>query len=154
MSTSTDELELAIVRVIKELIKLKRENRKVAKKKLWVKTWILRRNQLGASNTLLRELALEDQQSYFNFLRINESMFNILLQKDHLLNPKYKKKDTMMRTALPAKLKLELVLRYLATGDSYKTLQYMYRVGKSSICEFIPEVFEAIYEALKVYIEF
>lgn len=58
-----------------------------------------------------------------------------------------------MRTALPAKLKLELVLRYLATGDSYKTLQYMYRVGKSSICEFIPEVFEAIYEALKVYIE-
>lgn len=81
MSTSTDELELAIVRVIKELIKLKRENRKVAKKKLWVKTWILRRNQLGASNTLLRELALEDQQSYFNFLRINESMFNILLQK-------------------------------------------------------------------------
>lgn len=58
-----------------------------------------------------------------------------------------------MRTALPAKLKLELVLRYLATGNSYKTLQYMYRVGKSSICEFIPEVFEAIYEALKVYIE-
>lgn len=58
-----------------------------------------------------------------------------------------------MRTALPAKLNLELALRYLATGDSYKTLQYMYRVGKSSICEFIPEVFEAIYEALKVYIE-
>ncbi|XP_050065032.1 uncharacterized protein LOC126553960 [Aphis gossypii] len=150
MSTSTDELELAIVRVIEELIKLKRENRKVAKKKLWVKTWILRRNQLGASNTLLRELALEDQQSYFNFLRINESMFNILLQK---IEPKIQKKDTMMRTALPAKLKLELALRYLATGDSYKTLQYMYRVGKSSICEFIPEVFEAIYEALKVYIE-
>ena len=39
---STDKLELAIVRVIEELIKLKRENRKVGKKKLWVKTWILR----------------------------------------------------------------------------------------------------------------
>lgn len=58
-----------------------------------------------------------------------------------------------MRAALPAKLKLEVALRYLATGDSYKTLQYMYRVGRSSICEFIPEVFQAIFEALQEYIQ-
>lgn len=58
-----------------------------------------------------------------------------------------------MRAALPAKLKLEVALRYLATGDSYKTLQYMYRVGRSSISEFIPEVFQAIFEALQEYIE-
>jgi len=58
-----------------------------------------------------------------------------------------------MRSALPAKIKLELTLRYLATGDSYKTLQYMYRVGKSSIYEFMPEVFQAVYEALQEYIE-
>lgn len=46
---STDEVELAIVRVIEELIKLKRGNKHVAKanKKMWVKTWILKRNQLG-----------------------------------------------------------------------------------------------------------
>jgi len=77
---STDEVELAIVRVIEELIKLKRGNKQVAKanKKMWVKTWILKRNQLGVSNTLLRELALEDHQNYSNFLRINEDMFNIL----------------------------------------------------------------------------
>jgi len=58
-----------------------------------------------------------------------------------------------MRDALPAKLKLEVTLRYLATGDSYKTLQYMYRVGKSSISEFIPEVFKAIFEELKEFIK-
>jgi len=58
-----------------------------------------------------------------------------------------------MRSALPAKIKLEMALRYLATGNSYKTLQYMYRVEKSSICEFMPEVFQAIYEALQEYIE-
>lgn len=58
-----------------------------------------------------------------------------------------------MRNALPAKLKLQVTLRYLATGDSYKTLQYIYRVGKSSISEFVPEVFNAIFEELKEYIE-
>jgi len=34
----TDELELAIVRVIEKIIQLKKENRQVAKKKIWVKT--------------------------------------------------------------------------------------------------------------------
>lgn len=59
----------------------------------------------------------------------------------------------MMRCALSAKLKLEVTLRYLATGDSFKTLQYTYRVGKSTICEFLPEVLHAIFEELQKYIK-
>lgn len=77
---------MPLCELLKKIIQLKRENRQVAKKKIWVKTWILKRNQLGSSNTLLRELALEDHQSYFNFLRINEDMFNILLQKVIIVN--------------------------------------------------------------------
>jgi len=41
----------------------------------------------------------------------------------------------------------------MATGDSYKTLQYIYRVGKSSISEFVPEVFNVIFEELNKFIE-
>lgn len=80
---STDAIELALVEVINELITLKRKNQK--SKKLWVRSWIERRNQLGISNTLLKELAVEDTSSYFNFLRINEEMFNELLQKVNIL---------------------------------------------------------------------
>lgn len=80
---STDAIELAVVEVINELITLKRKNQK--SKKLWVQSWIERRNQLGISNTLLKELAVEDTSSYFNFLRINEDMFNELLQKVNIL---------------------------------------------------------------------
>jgi len=58
-----------------------------------------------------------------------------------------------MRMALPAKLKLQIACRYLATGDSVATLQYMYRVPKCSISKFLPEIFDAIYEALMNYIE-
>lgn len=58
-----------------------------------------------------------------------------------------------MRCALPAKLKLEVTLRYLATGDSFKTLHYIYRVGKSTICAFLPEVLDAIFVELQEYIK-
>jgi len=75
---SSNETICAVLRVIEEIIKLKR-SKMSKKKKIWVKDWIKRRNNLGASNTLLRELAVEDPRKYFNFLRINESMFNILL---------------------------------------------------------------------------
>jgi len=80
---STDAIELALVEVINELIALKRRNRRP--KKLWMRSWIERRNQLGISNTLLKELAIEDTSSYLNFLRINEEMFNVLLQKVNIL---------------------------------------------------------------------
>lgn len=53
------------------------KNRK--KRRFWVRQWILRRNQLGASNTLLKELALEDKEGYRNHLRMSEEKFNELL---------------------------------------------------------------------------
>jgi len=43
-------------------------------------------------------------------------------------------------------LKLAITLRYLATGNSYKSLQYGFRVSFSAISLLILEVFEAIIE--------
>lgn len=61
--------------------------------------------------------------------------------------------DTQMRDALTPQLKLEVTLRYLATGDSFASLQYLYRVPKCTISNFIPEVCQAIYDALKDFIK-
>jgi len=55
--------------------------------------------------------------------------------------------------SLTPQIKLQIALRFLATGDSYKSLQYLYRVSKSAISEFIPDVFDAIYEGLQEYIQ-
>ena len=46
-------------------------------------------------------------------------------------------------------LKLAVILRYLATGDKYPTLQYSYRVSRSTISLFVPEVCRAICEEYK-----
>lgn len=46
-----------------------------------MKKWMMRRNTLGAPNALIKELAINDPKSYFNFLRIDETMFSIILAK-------------------------------------------------------------------------
>ncbi|XP_050292753.1 putative nuclease HARBI1 [Anthonomus grandis grandis] len=58
-----------------------------------------------------------------------------------------------MRAAIPPRIKLEITLAYLATGNSCRTLQRLFRVSRPAISNFIPEVCDAIYEALQEYIK-
>jgi len=44
-------------------------------------------------------------------------------------------------------------LYFMATGNSYSTLQYFFRVSKASISTFIPEVYDAIYDSLGEFIQ-
>lgn len=99
---------------------------------------------------LLKELAIEDKAGYKNFLRMSEAMFNELLSK---VRPKIFKQDTNMREAIPAEIKLQITLRYLATGDSYSSLAYLYRVPKNTISNFMKNVLEEIYSALQEFIK-
>lgn len=120
------------------------------KRRFWVRQWILRRNRLGASESLLRELALEDREEYRNHLRMSEEKFEELLLKIH---SRIKKSDTVMRQAISPRLKLQVTLRYLATGDSFSTLASVYRVPKNTISMFLKEVCTAIYESLQEFIQ-
>ena len=54
------------------------------------------------------------------------------------------KKDSFCRKALEPGLKLAITLRYLATGNSYRSLQYGFRVASNTISLLIPAVCEAI----------
>ena len=91
-----------------------------AKRKAWTEKYILRRKQLGYSDTLLRELAEECPTRYKQFMRMTEENFNELLSL--LDTKKLQRQDTNMREAIPVNLKLEVTLRYLATGDSFSSL--------------------------------
>ena len=51
---------------------------------------------------------------------------------------------TIFLESLPAGLKVAITLRYLSTGDAYKTLLYAFRVAFNTISLFVPEVCEAI----------
>lgn len=133
--------------MIKDLEQKKQHKRKG---RVWVRKWISKRPMMGASNSLLNEISMEDPQSYRNHLRMTEEGFNFLLQR---VTPLIERKNTYMRDALCAKLKLQITLRYLATGDSFASLQYLYRVPKCTASKFLPEVCEAIYITLDEYIK-
>nr|CAI5824170.1 unnamed protein product [Callosobruchus analis] len=81
---------------------------------------------------------------------MSASDFEILLNK---IGPKIVKIDTNLREAIPVKERLAITLRFLATGDSYTSLQYLFKISKQSISLIVPEVCSALIDALKDYVK-
>ena len=121
------------------------EEEATQEKGIWVREWIKRRNELGASGTLLKELHCEDPSEYRSCLRMSPGKFDKLL---NAVGPEIQKNDIFMRDAIPAKIKLEITLTYLATGCSFRNLQQHFRVSIASISKFIPDVCDIIYNKL------
>ena len=55
----------------------------------WAKPWLLRRTSFGLYENLMKELALEDMCSFRNFVRMDKTMFNELLER---VGPRIEKK--------------------------------------------------------------
>ena len=115
-----------------------------------VRPWLLRRPQMGQYERLMNELLMEDGTHYKNFVRMQPAMFQELLAK---VGPGITKQDTFWRKALEPGLRIAITLRYLATGNSYKSLMYGFRVAHNTISNIIPEVCEAIIMIIAEYAE-
>lgn len=120
------------------------------KKRIWIRKWIDRRLARGASDHLFQELALENPIAYRKILRISCEKFEELSKK---IDPIIKNEDTLMRLAIPSRTKLEITLRYLATRDSYQSLELLLRVAACTIYQFLLEILEAIKKVLWEYLK-
>ena len=60
------------------------------------------------------------------------------------LGPRIEGTDTWMRRAFTPELKLAITLRYLATGDSYRSLMYGFSVAHNTISVVVRQVCRAI----------
>ncbi len=90
----------------------------------------------------MSELRDEDVPGFRNFVRVDPPMFREMLLR---LGPRIEKQVTKMRRPLDLGLKLAIKLRYLATGDSYRSLEYNFRVSHITISGIIYDVCEAIF---------
>ena len=95
---------------------------------------------LVSTNYLLVELNREDRQGYTNFLHVTNDLFNALLAR---VGP-HIQKDTFWRKYPDLGIRISISMRYMATGDSYKSLQYGFRVAHNTISKIIPETGDAI----------
>lgn len=117
--------------------------------RFWLKE--LYRNRLQYGNRLLRDMTFESiEDTIQNFTRMTRNDFDLLCS---LIEPRVKKVDTVFREAFTVRERLAITLRFLAAGDSYSSLQYLFRVSKQSISKIVPEVCEAIVTALTDYVK-
>ncbi len=106
-------------------------------KRWWCKPWLLRRPAIGQFEHLMVELEVEDPAGFQNFVRCEPAMIQEMIKR---LTPIISKQDTNYCKSLEPGLKVAITLRYMATGDSSKSLQYAIRVEYNTICLLIPEV--------------
>ncbi|KAG8335894.1 hypothetical protein J6590_108755 [Homalodisca vitripennis] len=152
MSDCDEEYCEAFNEAIQEcVVLLSEELRSVLnRKRVWVKKWVDRRHEFGASATLFRELAMEDPLDFKRHLRMSVEKFEELL---HMVEPIIRKQSTPMRKALTPRQKLETTLHFLATGDSLQSLSLLFRIPAPTISIFLPDVMKAIVTCLKSFME-
>lgn len=93
------------------LILLRRKKKRV--RSIWAKKWLIRRDNIGVERTLFRELRMEDENCYKNFIRMAPDDFDYLVER---ITPLIKKRDTNWRQAISPAMRLCVTLRFLATG--------------------------------------
>lgn len=91
------------------------------------------------------EFLYEPSGEFENFTRMTLSDFEYLLT---LISPIFSKLDTQLRDSILAKIRLAITLRFLATGDSYKSLHFLFKVSSQIISKIVPEVCAAINQVL------
>ena len=84
-----------------------------------MKHWLKRRQGLGVFETLLAGLQLEDECNYKDYLRMTSENFEEIFQ---LIKDDIRKENTKIREPIPPRLKLAVTIRFLSTGESYKSL--------------------------------
>ena len=107
--------------------------------------WIKRRREKGAFANICRELATEDLPSFKNFMRMDYVTFQALVDK---ISRKISKNTTVMRKPISASERVALTLRFLATGESFSSLEFQFQISNRTISNIVFEVCEAIYSEM------
>ncbi|CAB4038159.1 Hypothetical predicted protein, partial [Paramuricea clavata] len=145
MATMKKKKAVAAFVLLQEFLELDEIQKKKRSRKVWVRPWIARRQQRGCFHQLVPELELEDETSYFNYFRMDKKHFGIL---SDLVESRIRKCDTAMRASIKPEERLAVTLRYLATGESFKSLEFQFRISRTAISVIVVETCHAIFNVL------
>jgi hypothetical protein len=141
MASSKEDLMLITAML---LLEEEDESRK-ERKRCWTRSWITERNTKGCFHQLLPELAAYDTPAFENFMRMDFDHFNKIVD---CLSERLCKKDTIMRECIKPAEMCCLAIRYLATGESFRSLEFQFRISRVTISKIVVEVCQALYEVM------
>ena len=122
----------------------KKPSRRKRNRTLWTRSWIEKREIYGCYQRLVKELEIEDEVAYRDFFRMNATRLWFLVDK---VACRIEKKDTVMRTCIKPDERMAVTLRYLATGETFKSFEYSFRMSRT-ISAIVVETCEAIYQVV------
>ncbi|XP_029667638.1 putative nuclease HARBI1 [Formica exsecta] len=133
---------LELIALWKLLVKREEEH----SQRIWVRPIFtqLRRHMQGVNDNLVKEMELQGLEMFYNYCRMSIEMFDQLL---NIVGPLLEK-QTVVRDPIPARARLLVCLRYLASGDSMASISYAFRIGISTVPKIVSETCEVLWNSL------
>ena len=104
--------------------------------------WIRKREEKGYVNNTVQELMIKDTPGYREMMRMTHNDFLEILR---LVEPDITHRQvTGGHKVISAAERLTLTIRFLATGETYRSLSFQFRISKSAISYIVNEVCHAI----------
>lgn len=128
----------------------RRKRQRERERVIWTRDWLQRRER-GAYNQLVQELRQEDEREYAKYFRMPSHKFEELLQKiqDCLF-----REDTMIRPSIGPNERLAVTLRFLASGETFSSLEKQFRISRTAISYIVIEVSDRIILKLDSFLIF
>ena len=142
MDAQDEEMLLLILLLRRRRI---RREQKASQRKVWVRKLLRLRRKKGAFQNFIKELRTSDRESHFRFFRMSPERFDHLLT---LVAPFITKEDTNFRKPISAAERLAVTLRFLASGDSQISLNYLFWISTTSLSLIISETWSVLYRVL------
>ncbi|KAM5191432.1 uncharacterized protein ACMZJ9_013619 [Mantella aurantiaca] len=114
------------------------------RRRYWVHPMVRSRPSMGEFHLLYGQLR-DHPEKFADYFRMSIASFDELLG---LVSEGIRRDDTNYRIAISPVERLVVTLRYLATGASYASLHFEFRLGKSTISYFVPDTCKKIWSAL------
>jgi hypothetical protein len=111
------------------------------RRRFWMRPFLSRRVLQGQYENLMAELMRESRQDFRSYLRMEPLLFLEIVER---LTPRLTKATTNWRRPLEPGLKVAVTLRFFATGNSFHSLAFEFRVAHNTISLFVRDVINAI----------
>ena len=135
---------LAYVNCIEDMgfaLALEQQKQQQKAPRVWAWPYLQRRMEHGHYDNLMQELATECPELFKNYTRMSKTVFDEIVEA---VTPLIQKQRTNFRRPVPPGLRVAVTIRFLATGDTYQSLSFAFRVAANTISLIVPETCRAI----------